>query len=258
MKLLVRKTKRLATVFTILFAAMLLTMATQAQEKFILSISEFTVKNGHEKQFEDGIKEWKECYLENGGEWTWQMWKRNNGKGSVYVLSSRIKNWAEFDDAGDEAGKTCRDIAMEKIVAHVESRETNYYHSMPDISKGPTMEMGVIWVTFFEVENGTVFNNIIKEVSGIIKEAEGDERGYWYDAAGGSSESPDYFVTTPFKNYAALDIERDGVWKMVENAKGAEATEKMRDEFRGSVKDMYSYIYKRMDDLSHFTAPEAE
>ena len=258
MKLLVQKTKRLAIMFSIVFATILLTMISHAQEKFILSVTEFTVKNGHEKHFEDGIKEWKECYLENGGEWQWQMWKRNNGKGSVYALSSRLENWAEFDETGDEAGKKCRDIAMEKIVPHVESRENNLYNSMPDISKAATAEMGVIWVTFFQVENGKVFRDIINEISGLIKEAEGDERGYWYSAAGGGPESPHYFVSTPFKNYAALDVERDGVWKMVENVKGEEATEEMRDEFRGAVREIWSYIYKRMDDLSHFPPPAAE
>lgn len=256
MKLLLQEKKRLASMFSIVIAALLLTIVSHAQEKFILSVTEFTVKNGHEKLFEDGVKAWKECYVENGGEWEWQMWKRNNGKGSVYALSSRIANWAEFDDAGDEAGKSCIPIALQQIVPHVESREVNYYRSMPEISKGPTTEMGVIWVTFFDVKNSTVFRQIVDEVNKVMKETEGDARGYWYDAAGGGPESPSYFVSTPFKNYAALDAERDGVWKMMEKAKGNEATDKMRDDFRASVNNTWSYIYKRMDDHSHMSPPE--
>ncbi len=256
MKQSLQHVKQMAMIFIFFFAANLLTNMVNAQEKFILSVTEFTIKNGHEKLFEDGVKEWKECYLENGGEWEWQMWKRNNGKGSVYALSSRIANWAEFDEAGDEAGKKCRIIALEKIVPHVQSRENNYYNSIPDISRAPTTEMGVIWVTFFRVDNWRVFRKIVNEISGIMEETEGDKRGFWYSAAGGGPENPHYFVSTPFKNYAALDVERDGVWELVEKAKGEEETEKMQAEFRGAVENIWSHIYNRMDDLSHF--PQAE
>jgi hypothetical protein len=36
----------------------------------LMSVTEFTVKPGHEMQFREGIKAWKACYLENKGEWT--------------------------------------------------------------------------------------------------------------------------------------------------------------------------------------------
>ena len=254
MKLSLQKVKKLATMLIIVFAGLLLTNVTQAQEKFILSTTEFTIKNGQDRQFEEGIKAWKTCYLENKGEWTWQIWKRNNGKGSVYVLSSRMENWAELDEQNDEAGKKCWEIAMEKIVPYVESREHNYSHSIPELSRTTAAEMGVIWVTFFKVDNGTIFRETINEISDIMVKVEGDKRGYWYSASGGGTDSPDYFVTTPFKNYAALDIERDGVWKMMENSKGKEDTDKMRADFRSAVTDMWGYMYKRMDELSNFSA----
>ena len=84
-----------------------------------------------------------------------------------------------------------------------------------------------------------------------MQKAENDKRSYWYVANGGGPESADFFVTTPYKNFAALDVERDGVWKMVENAKGKEYADKLRTGFRSTLKNSWAYMFKRMDDLSH-------
>lgn len=251
MKLAVQKTIRMSMVVLIIVAAFSLNSAAQAPEKFILSTTEFTVKSGHEHDFEEGIKAWKACYIENKGEWTWTMWQRYNGKGSVYVLSSRSKNWAEFDDENDEAGKKCRQIAIYQIVPHIESSEYNFATSVPEWSKTSAAEMGVIWVSFFKVENSGAFMEVVKEIGDITQKTEGDKRGYWYDVEGGGPDFADYYVTTPFKNFAALDVKRDALWEMVEKAKGKEDTEKLRAKFRSSIQDSWAYIYKRMDDLSH-------
>jgi hypothetical protein len=91
----------------------------------------------------------------------------------------------------------------------------------------------------------------VQETSDIIQKSEGDKRNYWYVSNGGSPESADYFVTTPFKNFAALDIERDGVWKMVENAKGKEYSDKLRASFSSALENSWGYMFKRMEALSH-------
>lgn len=238
-------------VFMFVAAGLFMNKVAAAQEKFILSSTEFTIKVGHESQFEEGVKAWKACYLENKGEWTWTMWKRYNGKGSVYTLTSRSANWAKMDDENDEAGKKCWQIAMDKIIPHVESTEDNFATSIPEFSKTGASEWEIIWVYLFQVENSTVFRETIKEIGDIAQKAEGDKRGYWYVANGGGPEGPNYFVVSPYKNFAALDATRDGIWKMVENAKGKEATDKMRDRFRSSLKNEWAYLYKRMEALSH-------
>lgn len=251
MKLSVQKTSRMAMVVLFIVAGLSMNTIAQEQQKSILSTTEFTVKNGHEKQFEDGVKAWKACYLENKGEWTWNMWKRYNGKGSCYVLASNSPNWAKMDDENDEAGKKCWQIVMYQIVPHIESSEDNFATSMPEWSKATPSEMGVIWVSFFQVENSVLFKEVVKEIGDIMQKVEGDKRGYWYDVEGGSPENADYYVTTPYKNFAALDVKRDAVWEMVEKAKGKEETEKLRTKMRNSLKDSWAYLYKRMDDLSH-------
>jgi hypothetical protein len=251
MKLSVQKTMRMVMVVSFMVTGLSMTSVAQAQQKFILSTTEFTVKAGHEHDFEEGIKAWKACYLENKGEWTWTMWQRYNGKGSVYVLASRSENWAKMDDENDEAGKKCHLIAMYQIVPYIESSENNFATSVPEWSKTTPAEMGVIWVSFFQVENSVLFKEVVKEISDITQKAEGDKRGYWYDVDGGSPDAADYYVTTPYKNFAALDVKRDAVWEMVEKAKGKEETEKLRTKFRSSLQDSWAYLYKRMDDLSN-------
>jgi hypothetical protein len=251
MKLSVQKTNRMVMVLLFVVSAFLMSKNAMAQEKFILSSTEFTIKVGHESQFEEGLKAWKACYLENKGEWTWTMWKRYNGKGSVYVLTSNSPNWATMDDENDEAGKKCWQIAIDKIIPHVESTEDNFATSIPEFSRTGASDFNVIWVSFFRVENSVLFREIIKETSDIMQKAENDKRSYWYVSNGGSPESADFFVTTPFKNFAALDVERDGVWKMVENAKGKEYADKLRTSFRSTLENSWAYMFKRMVELSH-------
>jgi hypothetical protein len=112
----------------------------------------------------------------------------------------------------------------------------------------------VVWVSNFRVDNSVLFREIVKETSDIMKKAEGDVRSYWYVQNGGGPEAADFYVVTPYKNFAALDVERDGVWKLVENAKGKEEADKLRASFRSTLIDTWAYMFKRMEDLSHDTA----
>ncbi|MBP6584500.1 MAG: hypothetical protein KA215_02425, partial [Flavobacterium sp.] len=72
------------------------TVAQEIKESKILSISEITVKEGHNKQFLEGVKQWKECYLENKGTDSWNLWKQFQGSGHVYVMTGINKNFAEL------------------------------------------------------------------------------------------------------------------------------------------------------------------
>ncbi|MDP2238366.1 MAG: hypothetical protein Q8J88_18205 [Bacteroidales bacterium] len=231
----------------------LLSTGAQAQETekgFILSMTEFTIKGGHDVQFREGIKAWKACYIENKGDWTWNMWNRVNGEGNVYILTSRMANWAEMDKT-DESGKKCRDIGRELINPHIESSESNFARFMPEVSKAyPNTDM-VLWVTSWQVNNGTKFREIVKEVTETTKKAEGSSRGYWYSYMGGSKDAADFFVATPFANFAALDVESENVWNIYEKANGKEKRDQLQAEFRESIKDSWSYLLRREKDLSH-------
>jgi hypothetical protein len=242
-------------IFAMLFIAVstLFSNGVQAQETekgFILSMTEFTIKPGHDMQFREGVKAWKACYLKNGGDWTWNVWHRKNGEGNVYVLTSGMANWAEMDET-DEAGMKCRDLSRELINPHVESAESNFARFIPEFSKSYPNPDPVLWVSYWQVNNWRKFREIIKEVTDETAKAEGAPRGFWYSVMGGSKDSPDFFVATPFANFAAMDVERENVMTIYEKAHGKEKRDEMQAAFREITDASWSYIFKLDADLSH-------
>ena len=71
----------------------------------IINVTHIKVKVGHEAQFAEGVRLYKECYAESGGEDTWNFWRRVQGTGSVYAVTDMMENWAEMDDENDESCK---------------------------------------------------------------------------------------------------------------------------------------------------------
>jgi hypothetical protein len=222
----------------------------QAADTKVLTTTEFTIKNGHSDHFKEGVKLWKECYMANKGTWKWNLWQRQNGQGTVFVVASMQNNWAEMDMA-DEAGKKCRNISLEKITPHVESTNKMISKTMPELSRENDPATKVIWVGFFRIENGPEFNEVLKEIVEMTKTVEGKPRGQWYSVNGGGPDSPNYFNVTPYANYAALDIKRDNVWKMYETKHGKEKSDALRARFRASIDNNWSYMYKLNDELSN-------
>lgn len=238
-----------------LFYALLLLpfiAVSQGNEAFLLNLSEITVKTGHDAQFVEGVKSWKKCYKDNDGKDPWNMWKRVQGEGSVYTLTSRMTNWAEMDEKGDPAGKECRMTAVNFIMPHVKSMHRNIARSMPGISRstGMPQDTKVVWVYNVKTSNSDSFREVVRELTAATKKAEGDSRGTWYNVQGGAPEGADYFVGIPFKNFADLDVDRDSVWKIYEKANGKAKTDALRAKMRASISSDWSYIYSLNEELS--------
>jgi len=244
----------LSVLVACIFTGLISVPAAQAQAEegsIILSATEFTVKPGHNTQFREGVKAWKACYLEHEGEWTWNIWSRVQGEGNVYILSSFMENWAEMDDPSDEAGQACQNLAVNLINPNIEKSNRNLFRTMPSMSRAPGGAMDVINVSYWRVTNGSLFRETVSEVVSTVRSVEGEPRGWWYSAIGGDLNAPHYFVVTPFENFAALDVQRDGVWTVVENQHGAEKREELQNKFRESVDQFWSYMFRRVADLSH-------
>jgi len=228
--------------------------ATAQEEEastFMLSMLELHVKGGHDSDFRDGIKAWKECYLENEGEGSWNMWRRLQGQGNVYVATFRMDSWADMDTA-DEASQACQDVAREKITpyTHTEKNTRALVESMPEYSRTGE-QVDVVWVTNFRVSDGRMMMDVVEKVSDAITQVEGQPRGYWYNVMGGHEKAADYFVVSPFENFAAMDVEREGVWSIVTKVHGEEEMERLRAQFMESMDAGWSYVYTRIGDLSH-------
>lgn len=228
-------------------------LLSQENESFLLNLSEITVKSGHNAQFIEGVKSWKKCYVDNEGKDKWNMWQRMQGEGTVYTLTSTMAKWAEMDDDNDPAGKECRMQVVNLIMPHVKSVHYNIARSMPDYSRSTGMpeDTGLVWVYNVKTKNSTDFREVVGEITSALKKAEGDSRGTWYNTVGGSPEVADYFVGIPYKNFAALDVDRDGAWKVYEKANGKVKTDALRAKFRASVSSDWSYIYTLNKELSN-------
>lgn len=223
----------------------------QDNESFMLNITEITVKNGHNAQFVEGVKTWKKCYKDNKGEDPWNMWRRVQGEGTVYALTSRMANWAEMDEDGDEAGRACRMQVVNLIMPHVKSVNYNIARFMPKISATNSMDDAtVVWVWNVQASNSRDFMDVVNEIASALKKADGDRRGTWYSVQGGGTEAADYFVAVPYKNFAEMDVDRDGVWTIYEKQNGKSKTDALRNKMNGSISNEWSYLYSLSKDMS--------
>jgi len=253
------KTQHLLNIIVLFLIGILLpgmfSSTAQAQddddESMILSMTEFVIKPGHTTQFTEGVKAWKECYLENGGDWTWNMWSRVQGEGTVFGLTSFMETWAEMDDASDEAGQACQNLAVNLINPNIEKATSNFARTIPDMSMTPDGAMDVINVMYWRVKNGSLFMETAGEVNSTMSNLEGEPRGFWYYGVGGDLNAPHYFVVTPYENFAAMDVSRDGPWEVVENVHGADKRAELQNNYREAVEVSWSYMYRRVADLSY-------
>ncbi|WP_194775258.1 hypothetical protein [Pararhodonellum marinum] len=220
----------------------------------LLSVSEFTVKPGHEMQFREGVKAWKACYLENNGDWTWRLWQRQQGPGNVFTLASNMVNWAEMDKA-DEAGKNCQDLVRTLINPHIESGSNHISRFQPESSITAPLSGDIIRVAFYKLnpQNGHKMMETVKEVLAIRKSANIEPLGYWYQWLTSDPESPNYHHVMPYTDYAAMDIQQEGVWDTVEKNAGKEKRDELQAAFRSSLENSWIYIYKLDKDLSRPT-----
>ncbi|QYA24289.1 hypothetical protein G3I01_01785 [Gramella sp. MT6] len=235
----------------ILFLLLFPLLGIAQEESRILHMFELKLKMNERQKFEEGMKKWKDCYLENGGTDTWNVWNRVQGESGVVAVTYFMDKWAEMDEGPEEADNACQEIFRSSVFPYVESMTHNMASTMPDYSKSPTSGNKVVWVTFFRTNNSTVFNEVIKDVSSTYKEAKGEPLGYWYDFAGGGQDDPDYMVSLPYKNFAGLDAEWDGPWDVYEQKHGKEKMTEMRDKFREALDASWAYMYKLNEDLSN-------
>jgi hypothetical protein len=226
-------------------------IVSQENESFLLNLSEITVKPGHDAQFIEGVKAWKKCYKDNEGTMTWNMWRRVQGEGSVYTLTSTMSKWAEMDDDNDKAGRDCYLNVVNLIMPNVKNVHYNIARSMPEFSRSGTMEgRTLVWVYNVQTNNSSSFLEVVKEITMSTKKAEGDARGTWYNVQGGAPEVADFFVAIPFKNFAEMDVDKDNVWTLYEKANGKTKADALRAKFRAAVSNDWSYMYTLNEELS--------
>lgn len=222
---------------------------SQSNEPFLLNMTEISVKQGHNEEFIQGMKAYRKCFEDNGGTYESSLWRRIQGEGTVYVLTSTMANWAEMDEGQSDAGAKCWNNVLNHVRPHIKSVGRNIARSMPDLSRTTPMPetTTVVWVYNVITNDGNSFTDAVKELVGAFKKVEGDSRGTWYVTQGGSPGTSDFFVALPNDNFAAMDVDRDGVWTVYEKANGKAKTDALRAKFRAAVSKDWSYLYRLID-----------
>jgi len=219
-------------------------------ESQLMSYTEFTIKPNHSKQFEAGVKAWKDCYLKNDGERSWSMWSRMQGEGTVYTLTSYMGKWAIMDETS-KAGEACESIAQSLINPTIKQVNNGFSKTIPALSRPANPAYKVVSVRYWRVKNGTTFRATVDEVERILKKAEGEHRAHWYSEVGGGMNAPHYYVVWGYPNFAAMDNELDSVWDVVEQNEGKKKREELQNNYRASMENTWLYMYHKNDELSH-------
>jgi hypothetical protein len=225
-------------------------LSAQSNDYAILNSNEITVKAGHNAQFIAGVKQWKECYIENDGKNKWNMWRLEQGEGNVYVLTGMMAKWAEMDEE-NAAGKSCYLTYLNMIFPHIESQNSYTSTTMPDISADIPEETKYALVTYYEVHNEGDFENVINTVGNAIKKKEGDFRASWYNVQLAGPKAPDFFVASFYKKYAEMDIKRDSPSKIYTDLVGEEKAKEMWDIWFATLQNSWSFTYKLETELSY-------
>lgn len=239
------------TITTMIVAIFSIGMLTaQNDEGEILNSTEITVKQGHNAQFIEGVKKWKECYLENNGEDNWSFWHRQQGAGNFYIMSGAMPNWAEMDKE-DKASEGCYVVLLNLVMPHIEKVNSRISRGMPEVSGNAVQDPKYIYVTYYQVSKEYLFEEVINAVTKTIKDKEGDSRGNWYKVELGGPEMADFFSAQPYMKYADMDIVRDSPAKIYTDAVGEEKASEMWEKWFDTLENSWSYTFKLNTEMSN-------
>ncbi|NCO18537.1 MAG: hypothetical protein GW900_00510 [Gammaproteobacteria bacterium] len=223
----------------------------------MLEITEIGVKIGHEMKFRVGVKAYLKCYGEKGGEGSWSTWRNVDGSGTSYHVVSSRSGWAELGKV-DAARESCWPMIEEQVAPHMESVSTRFARHMPDWSGTPGDDNTVVRLHQFRVEDGKKFREVVGAVTAVMKESKYPHLGSWYDVLGNSSNEADYFVVAYYKDFAAMDEDRQTAYEAVKASAGEQRADALWEDFGDSLTDDWDYftmLLHRDDELSRMTAP---
>ena len=217
----------------------------------IITLVEVQIKHGERMAWSEGVKAFKACYEEQGGEQHWWTWRRVGGKGTVYTVVLADANWAAFDE-DDEKMQPCYPIMMEKMMPHEVSVSETFVRPNLDFSRpisGP-----VARVTGLMIDDYRAFMEVATVVNKTLKDENAGRPIEWLEPQIGAADDPDWYLVSRYENWAAMDVEVEGIWKVMERVHGEEKTAEMRAKVTAAIAGSDSYLYELSPGLSHLPA----
>lgn len=237
---------------SILLASSGAAIAQEDDESYILEITEVEVKMGHGPKFREAVKSYHECLAEREYDGTWSAWSNVDGKVNVYHFVSTMANWAEMD-AANEVGQACWSENHDQITAHVNSVSVTFARHLAEWS-GDAEGYNVVRLHQFRVDDEDMFEETVGAITSIMKQAEYEHMGTWYDVIGADSNEPSYFVVSHYDDFAAMDADRAGPYAVVSGAAGEERADELWAQFGEALHDDWEYssqLLRRDAELSH-------
>lgn len=207
------------------------------------------VKDGHGQEFREGVKAYYECYGENGGKKSWNVYTAESGKLGRYAFTFGGRKWAVFDEQ-EEASKACSDVFEEQFLVHIDKAKSEFTRYMAEQSRVKEGEHGVAWVINFKVGDGMRFVEAISRITEAAREAEWGNFA-WYDVVAGGRHGADFFVVLLEENFAGFDEDNEPLWEMVEGVHGKETAEQLRTDLDETIEKDWSNIWRRLPDLGY-------
>jgi hypothetical protein len=241
----------IAALMVAIFGTGVLSAQNGAGASEILTTTEITVKQGHNAQFIEGVKKWKECYLNNNGKEKWSMWSRQQGPGQVYIMAGTISTWSEMEMKND-VDNECYIALLNHILPHIEKVNPRVASTMPEVSRSTPEDTKYIWVTYYNVRQENTFREVIREVTNAIRSKEGSPRGLWYNFQLGAPDTPNFMMVQPYKGYADIDIKKDSPAKIYADTVGEEKADELWNKWFETLEERWAYIYKLNPEMSSY------
>ena len=225
----------------------------ETQAEFLSMTHDVMVKHGEELQFEEALKNHWAIHAKAGDTQGWEVWMQVTGKNTgMYSIRSGGMTWADLDREPGVEGDVV-DV-MTNLMPHFQWSSTIITQWDLEMSNWPDSlgTPNMVEITVFHLKPGKEqgFYHAIGRIAEFAKESEIDWQWAWGHAASGGNGSTAVMVI-PHENWASFKDDGVNLWKMLEEAKGRNETDMLRDEITSAIDRQENYAAMHRPDLSY-------
>jgi len=223
----------------------------------LLSMShDVMVQPGHEMQFEDSLKNHWAMHKKAGDPQRWTTWVQITGRHSgSYSIRSTYRGWAELDNENGVDGDM--EDVQKNMTPHMKSSAAKVTKWDLENSNWPESigTPNMVELTVFHLKPGTErgFYHAIGAIAKFIKEKEIDWQWAWGHGVSGYDGGV-AILAFPHENWASFEDDGIDLWKMLEEAKGRNESDMIRDEITSAIKWQKNMAVMHRPDLSYTPA----
>ncbi|WP_411768396.1 hypothetical protein [Winogradskyella sp. A3E31] len=214
----------------------------------MVEMVEVDVKFGHEPSFYKAMTEYNACLKENNWDGSYEAWWRRQGEGTQVVFVRDIMTYGDLDNDSSEASEKCQNDHMPDLTSHSRAYRSSYMVPLTDWSASTPPVGKVVNVMNFDVHDPFTFGEIIQEIVGTVKDAEG-YNAHWLGSKGGDTH--DFSVVFFYDSFAEMGEDRFNPWAIYAKKHGEEKLKKMRSKLTASIKNVTEFMYQLDETISY-------